>query len=140
MELRVLLVTPNREDANSISRMLEPVGIRSEHVSSCQEARGRLSRNAYSAVLTDASLGDGGWEEILESAFHARTSPPVVVTDRVADDRFWAEALNLGCYDVLAQPFDASEVQRILTLACSQVPARPAAAPAASIKAFSAAF
>lgn len=28
------------------------------------------------------------------------------------DARLWAEALNLGGYDVLAKPFDASEVNR----------------------------
>jgi hypothetical protein len=29
----------------------------------------------------------------------------------------WAEVLNLGAYDVLAQPFDPAEVFRVLTAA-----------------------
>ena len=41
--------------------------------------------------------------------------PPVlIVTSRLADEYLWAEALNLGAYDVLAKPFDASEVIRVL--------------------------
>jgi DNA-binding NtrC family response regulator len=39
------------------------------------------------------------------------------VTSRAADERLWAEALNLGAYDVLAKPFDPTEVCRIVSLA-----------------------
>jgi FixJ family two-component response regulator len=38
--------------------------------------------------------------------------PLLIVTSRLADARLWAEALNLGAYDVLAKPFDATEVIR----------------------------
>ena len=44
----------------------------------------------------------------------------VIVTDPNADVRFWAEALNLGAYDMLAQPFCETEVRRILSNACSR--------------------
>jgi DNA-binding NtrC family response regulator len=125
MNLRVLFVSPRREDAVSISKMLASAGIPCEHVSTCREARQRLARDSWDAVLTEASLEDGGWQDVLALAFDVENSPPVVVTHRAADDRLWAEALNLGCYDVLAQPFDPGEVQRILTLACSQVMVRP---------------
>jgi DNA-binding response OmpR family regulator len=40
------------------------------------------------------------------------------VTSRHADDRLWAEALNLGAWDVLAKPFDPGEVVRVVNLAC----------------------
>jgi FixJ family two-component response regulator len=35
----------------------------------------------------------------------------------VADERLWAEALNLGAWDVLAKPFEADEVIRIVDIA-----------------------
>jgi 5,10-methylenetetrahydrofolate reductase len=44
----------------------------------------------------------------------------VIVTDPQADARFWAEALNLGAYDLLTQPFYEPEVRRILYNACSR--------------------
>ncbi len=44
--------------------------------------------------------------------------PLLIVTSRLADERLWAEALNLGAWDVLAKPFDADEVIRIVTIAC----------------------
>jgi FixJ family two-component response regulator len=43
--------------------------------------------------------------------------PLLVVTSKNADDALWAEALNLGAYDVLSKPFDKTEVMRIISLA-----------------------
>ena len=40
--------------------------------------------------------------------------PYLVVTSRLADDYLWAEALNLGAYDVLPKPFETAEVERVL--------------------------
>ena len=47
--------------------------------------------------------------------FRSLPDPPVlIVTSRLADEYLWAEALNLGAYDVLVKPFDASEAVRVL--------------------------
>ncbi len=46
-----------------------------------------------------------------------RVRPNLIVTSRLADEGLWAEVLNLGGYDVLAQPFDAEEVYRVVFLA-----------------------
>ena len=57
----------------------------------------------------------------------APTRPDLTATEQdsaiiagIPDARFWAEALNLGAYDLLAQPFYAPEVRRILYNACSR--------------------
>ena len=44
-------------------------------------------------------------------------APPVIVTARLADDYLWAEVLNEGGFDVLAQPFDREEVIRVISAA-----------------------
>jgi FixJ family two-component response regulator len=36
----------------------------------------------------------------------------LIVASRLADERLWAEALNLGAWDVLAKPFNHIEVIR----------------------------
>ena len=56
----------------------------------------------------------------LDMARRVTPGPDVIVTDASADARFWAEALNLGAYDLIAQPFAAAEVRRILSNACSR--------------------
>ncbi|MBN9662645.1 MAG: hypothetical protein J0H49_30885 [Acidobacteria bacterium] len=46
--------------------------------------------------------------------------PLLIVISRLDDERLWAEALNLGVYDLLAKPLATSEVVRILNQAWRQ--------------------
>jgi hypothetical protein len=54
---------------------------------------------------------------MLAEAAQLLPSPFLIVTCRLADEHLWAEALNVGAYDVLAKPFDAPEVIRVVSLA-----------------------
>ena len=45
------------------------------------------------------------------------TPPLLIVTSRLADEYLWAEALNLGAYDVVAKPFDSHELIRVVSFA-----------------------
>jgi DNA-binding NtrC family response regulator len=140
MDRFVLFVSSHCEDAGMLSRMLAPGLIEFKHVSSLQDARKSLARGSYAAILTEAYLPDGNWKDVLNLTYELGASPAVIVTHRFADDRFWAEVLNLGCYDMLAQPFDAREVQRILTLACAHTPAKAVACARSATKTLSAAI
>ncbi|MBZ5622591.1 MAG: response regulator [Acidobacteriia bacterium] len=68
-------------------------------------------------VICEGDLSPGTWQEMLEYISLLPDPPLLIVISRLADDRLWAEALNLGAYDVLAKPFDAAEVIRIVSLA-----------------------
>jgi DNA-binding NtrC family response regulator len=138
MSSRVLFISPHPEDGALLSRMLEPTSIHCEYVANCQEARRRLGQESYGAILTEAYLPDGDWKIVLQYLAVLGISPAVVVTHSFADDRFWAEVLNLGCYDMLAQPFDTREVQRIVSLACAQASAKPPAREKAAAKSLAA--
>ena len=71
-----------------------------------------LKRDRIPVILCDEAMGPDGWKELLDR-FALLTRPPcLIVTSRLADDYLWAEALNLGAYDVLARPFDRAEVIR----------------------------
>jgi len=48
---------------------------------------------------------------------HAPNGPALIVTSNAGDEALWAEVLNLGGYDVLAQPFDQNEVARVIASA-----------------------
>jgi DNA-binding response OmpR family regulator len=76
-----------------------------------------LRCNSISIVLSESDLLPGSWKEVLAEIGKAPNPPLLVVTSRLADDYLWAEALNIGAYDVLAKPFDATEVIRIVSLA-----------------------
>jgi DNA-binding response OmpR family regulator len=68
-------------------------------------------------VLCERDLGLETWRDVLAQTALMAYSPLLIVTSRLANERLWAEALNLGAYDVLAKPFDATEVTRTLNLA-----------------------
>jgi DNA-binding response OmpR family regulator len=65
-------------------------------------------------VVTERDLAPGSWRDILENVLLLPDPPFLIVTSRLADEYLWAEALNLGAYNVLAKPFDASEVMHVL--------------------------
>ena len=124
MNSAVLFVSPKRDDANRLSQMLGPLHLVFDHVPDLQHARTKLGQCGYPVILTEAGLPDGSWLDVLSLARGMAPGTEVIVTDPHADARFWAEALNLGAYDLLAQPFYESEVRRILSNACSRMPER----------------
>src|SRR6266545_8142512 len=76
-----------------------------------------LQQTRVSLVICERDIPPATWRDMLD-AIRFMTEPPfLVVTSSHADERLWAEALNLGAYDVLAKPFDRVEVLRILGLA-----------------------
>ena len=130
MRSRILFVSGHSEDARRLSRMLSALPLVLDHVESLQQARAQLQRKEYDVVLTEAALPDGDWLDALHLVRELPRDLEVIVTDPLADARFWSEALNLGAYDLLAQPFYEPEVRRILYNACSRPWHRPAAAVA----------
>jgi len=74
------------------------------------------------------------WRELLDRTRRLPHPPLVIVTSRLADEQLWAEALNLGAYDVLAKPYDRTEVTRVVSSAwrrwqeqqAPEIPSRPA--------------
>jgi DNA-binding NtrC family response regulator len=129
MTSRILFISGRHEDARSLSQMLHSLPLKLEHVQSLRQARTRLHRLDYEVILTEADLPDGKWLDVLRLVRESPRETEVIVTDPQADGRFWAEALNLGAYDLLAQPFYEPEVRRILYNACSrqQAPVQRAA-------------
>lgn len=121
MRSRILYISGHSEDARRLAQMLHPLPLILDHAESLQQARVKLQSEEYDVVLTEAALPDGKWLDVLHLVRESPREPEVIVTDRQADARFWAEALNLGAYDLLSQPFDQLEVQRILSNACSRV-------------------
>src|SRR5215471_5049448 len=110
----VLVVSPSLNRA--LSRILEGTScpLTVLHSPDCEQASAHLADSRISVVICEALLPDGSWKDLLARMARARTSSVLVVTSKVADEWLWAEVLNLGGYDVLAQPFDREEVTRVM--------------------------
>jgi len=123
--LRVLSVSPSREDQTCLRRIFSTPGWASYtlykwNLATCrtvESAITTLQNNSVPIVLCEADLRSGTWRDMLEASRSLSSPPLLIVTSRLADNYLWAEALNLGAYDVLAKPFDEHEVVRIVSLA-----------------------
>ncbi len=120
MKSRILFVSGCRDDAREISQMLQRLPMAIDYAGTLQQARAQLRKDEYDVILTEAALPDGSWLDALHLARECPQDLQVIVTDPHADARLWAEALNLGAYDLIAQPFYEPEVRRILYNACSR--------------------
>ena len=112
MDSSVLFVTPYSKDGRFVAKMLDDISIPLVHASNLTEAATKLETGRFNVVLTEANLEDGTWLNVLELTRAAGIE--LVVTHAWADARFWATAINLGAYDLLAQPFSRMEVCRVL--------------------------
>ena len=130
MTSRILFVSGHPDDACRLSQMLQSVPLALDHAANLRHARAKLQRGEYQVVLAEAALPDGNWLDALRLARKCPYTPELIVTCPHADARFWAEALNLGAYDLLAQPFYEPEVRRILHNACSHSAPRSSAVAA----------
>jgi len=113
MDPSVLFVSPHKQDGKLVASMLADISIPVVHVANVADATAKLNARRFGVALCEARLEDGTWLNLLELT---RTRGiELVVTDAFADARFWAMAINLGAYDMLAQPFHRTEVRRVLS-------------------------
>jgi len=92
-----------------------------------------LRTRRFPVVLCECDLRQGTWRELLELLKSLPEPPFLIVTSQAADERLWAEALNLGAYDVLAKPFDSTEVSRVISRAWMHWTEQHRVAPEASV-------
>ena|SRR5690348_2262352 len=110
----VLSVSPAKEDHKALRQLLAdaPWLIRESH--SIRSAVMVLEECRIPVLVCDRDLPPGTWKDLLEQLAVLSSPPCVIVSCRQADDALWTEALTAGAYDVLAKPFDASELRRTL--------------------------
>ncbi len=114
--ITLLAVSPNREDRQSLKSILDPHGWTIQGASCIREAT-QLVKEKPSLIVCDRDLPDGTWKDVFCEADRLDDPPPVVVVSRNADEKFWAEVLNLRGFDVLLKPFERSEVMRVMNSA-----------------------
>src|SRR5258707_607458 len=112
----ILVVAPSSQSPTALSGILRqsPIPVTVLHSPDYKQAVTHLAASRVSVVICEASLPDGSWKDLLEYLVRIKAQSLLVVTSNVADDSLWAEVLNLGGYDVLAQPFDGEEVTRVV--------------------------
>ena len=92
-----------------------------QSVTSFEQALTRIRRSAVGVVVAQyRPCGRLSWRTLIDELRRATPAPRLIVTDRLADEAMWTEALKVGAHDVLTQPFAQDEVFRVLAHAwCS---------------------
>ncbi len=84
---------------------------------SLESALTALQEDQIPIVICERDLLPGTWKDMLARIKLLPTPPVLIVTSRLADEYLWAEAMNLGAYDVVPKPFDSHELSRIISFA-----------------------
>lgn len=109
-----LLISPVEKDHELVQLLFHEYDWTLYSTSSLGPASGILRKSTTPVVITEQHLPVGTWRDVLEVMQVLPDPPLVIVISTHADDRFWAEALNLGAHDVLAKPLDRQETIRVL--------------------------
>lgn len=113
----VLSVSPLEEDHLSLEAILKHSRWALYVADRVASALAILQEHCIGAVLCERDLQPDTWTDLLQRITSLPDAPPLIVTSPHADERLWSEALNLGAYDVLAKPFDRTELFRSVSLA-----------------------
>lgn len=109
-----VLVISSLEDFLLLDRMLGSPTFKLLGVRTCRDACDILLQSFVPVVISDRNLPDGCWKHVLGAAESSEHPAHLVVASQLVDGRLWAEVLNLGGYDLLAKPFDTTEVNRVV--------------------------
>jgi DNA-binding response OmpR family regulator len=112
----LLVVSADQRDYSSLHRILQQ-DCQLHGAADRREALSTIRRCRPWVVVCDQTLADGDWRDLLTDLQSVQDMPPLIVFSSLADDRLWAEVLNLGGYDLLTKPFAATEVSRVVKLA-----------------------
>ena len=128
----VLALLPDGGDQVSLNEIFRYFNWNLRFAVTIAEAKFLSEAPVVGVVICDTRLPDGRWQEMLSHLQHRPVEPPLIVASRLADERLWAEVLQLGGSDVLALPFAPQEVRRSVSIAwrhwCDKLrSARPAA-------------
>ena len=110
----MLAIESASEDLASLRTVVSHSNWRLHEATSCESGLACLQRMSIPVVLCERNLSDGTWKDVYYQLLELPNVPLLIVSSRFADESLWAEVLNLGAYDVLAKPYEQSEVVRVV--------------------------
>jgi DNA-binding NtrC family response regulator len=102
-------------DVKSFSEAIERLEVTTLSACNLWEARNSVTDDILlDVVVTDLSLPDGNWSDVLRWTVDRRHQANVVVRTPIADEYLWAEVLWRGGYDLLVSPYGPEEIRRVI--------------------------
>lgn len=115
--VNALFVSPFEADHEFMQRFFTRTKWRLYPAETYRKAALWLKSESISVIVTEKELPDGNWRDLLAEASGCPFSPVLVATYRFSEIDNLNQLLELGAYDVLAKPFDETEVSQIISFA-----------------------
>ena len=115
--ISVLHISAIEEDHRSLEEIFRHTNWLLHKAYGLSSAKECLKDVPVSVILCDGDLKTGNWKDLLTEVSDLPAPQPLIVTSRLADHGLWGEVLNLGGHDLLAKPFELSEVVQAVHLA-----------------------
>jgi DNA-binding NtrC family response regulator len=117
--VRSVLLVHNEPDAfRGLEEMLHEQEIRTAQAHQCAEARSLLKETRpVDLVLTDVTLADGTWKDIIRMVRKSAKNTPVIVMSRVVSMKLYLDTQDAGAADFIVPPMAPRDLAYILTTA-----------------------
>jgi DNA-binding NtrC family response regulator len=117
--VRSVLLVHNEPDAfRGLEEMLHEQEIRTAHAHQCAEARSLLKEaGPVDLVLTDVTLADGGWKDVIRLVKRAAKGTPVIVMSRVVSMKLYLDTQDAGAADFIVPPMAPRDLAYTLNTA-----------------------
>lgn len=124
--LRVLVAEDDKSAREVIVQLLEHHGLEVDAVGdglaldrAIREAAG--ADRAYDIVVSDVRMPGRSTFDVLRSARNDRVMPRTILLTAYPEDAVFYQAYQCDCLCVIAKPFDAVELRRVVALAARDV-------------------
>ncbi len=123
---RILIVCETDSDTDLLQILLREAGLESESADNmtagCESARS----GRFGVIFSTPFTGEGSWKSLIEVADEHSLSYEIVLLARTFELDQWAEAMQMGAFDVLDLVFDlpraARQVAQILIFGICEQP------------------
>ena len=93
---------------------LKTIDVKLLTVECCRQVRDVLAAHPVDLVITDVSLTDGNWCDVVRHVMVSGTTAGIVVVAEKPTDTLWAEVFWRGAHDLLVAPYQAHEVHHVV--------------------------
>src|SRR3954467_5687027 len=115
--VKALAIGSFEQDRPLLQDIFRNLGWTLFEASNHRHAMQHLQRHAIEVVIAESDVPNWNWKKVLSDLRRLAQPPQLIVASRAADDYLWSEVLNIGGYDVLPQPFERDEVERVVAAA-----------------------
>ena len=112
-----LLLGEHEEGRRLLHEVFRDAGWLLLEASDREKALECIDSQPVQVVIASCDAGGWSWKKLLDNLRRRKHPPQLIVTSRTADEQLWSEVLNCGGYDVLPQPFQRDEIERVVASA-----------------------